>query len=320
MSRYISYLIDDVRQSTENTDFSDTIGIKDAEFLRYLNDGQKRIQNLIVQKHPSVFLVEKTYSIVSGQEAYTLPNDAFMGNKVTQVEYSYNSTGNEYFYPLRPGSLFERVRGTSGYSLNRPEKYIRKSGKILLVPPPTTGSGQLIITYVQRLPKLDLRRGSVASVTLDSSSNTIPALALNVSTDSVDSTELSKFTRVSFVDEEGNVKMSNVKVTEINASTGLVTVDPSFNYQNGETISVGNYIVAGNYSSTHVMLDDLVERYLIAYATFKILQRDSNLTDLSTQQEVLVAMEEEIVMAYSEISDDIVEIPEIISDDDSWGW
>lgn len=320
MSRYISYLIDDVRESTENTDFSDTIGIKNSEFLRYLNDGQKRIQNLIVQKHPSVFLAEKTYSIVGSQEAYTLPPDAFMGNKVTQVEYSYQSTGNEYFYPLRPGSLYERVRGTSGYSLNRPEKYIRKAGQILLVPPPTSNNGQLIVTYVQKQPKLDLRRGSVASVTLDSSTNTITTLTLNVSTDSVDSTELDKFTRVSFVDEEGNIQMSNVKVTAINASTGEITVDPSFTYENGETISVGDYIVAGAYSTTHVMLDDLVERYLIAYATFKILQRDSNITDLSTQQSVLLAMEEEIVMAYSEISDDIMEIPEILSDDDTWGF
>lgn len=320
MSRYVSYLIDDVRESTENTDFSDTIGIKNSEFLRYLNDGQKRIQNLIVQKHPSVFLAEKTYTIVANQEAYTLPNDAFMGNKVTQVEYSYNSSGNNYFYPLRPGSLFERVRGTGGFALNRPEKYIRKSGQVLLVPPPTSNNGQLIVTYVQRLPKLDLRRGSVSSVTLDSSTNTISALTLDVSTDSVDSTELDKFTRVSFVDEEGNIKMSNVKVTNINASTGVVTVDASFSYQTGETIESGNYIVAGDYASTHVMLDDLVERYLIAYATFKILQRDSNLSDLSTQQQVLLAMEDEIVEAYAEISDDIIEIPEIISDDDTWGF
>jgi hypothetical protein len=67
------------------------------------------------------------------------------------------------------------------------------------------------------------------------------------------------------------------------------------------------------------MLDDIVERYLIAYATFKILQRDSNITDLGTQQQVLLEMENEIVAAYADVSDDIVEIPEIISEDDSWG-
>jgi hypothetical protein len=31
-------------------------------------------------------------------------------------------------------------------------------------------------------------------------------------------------------------------------------------------------------------------------------------------------MEREIVEAYAEISDDIIEIPDIISEDDSWGF
>lgn len=319
MSRYVSYLIDDVRQSTENTDVSDTIGIQDAEFLRFLNDAQYRIQNLIIQQHPNIFVTDKTYSIVGGQEAYSLPNDAFMGNKVSQVEYSHKSTGQDYFYMLRPTSNYNRKSGTnSGFSYNRPEHYIRRSNQILLTPVPTSSTGQLRISYVQRLPRLDLRRGSVASVTLDSATNTISALALNVSTDAVDSTELDKWTRVSFVDEEGNVKMSNIKVTDIDASTGTVTVDSSFSYENGETIAVGNYIVAGDYATTHVQLDDLVERYLIAYCTLKILQRDSNIMDLQVQQNILLEMENDILAAYAEISDDITEIPDIISYDDDW--
>jgi len=318
MARYVSYLIDDVRLSTENTDFSDTIGIKDAEFLRFLNDAQYRIQNLIIQQHPSVFLTEYTTPIVANQEAYSLPNKAFMGNKVTQVEYSYKSTGVDYFAPLRPGSLFERVSGSNSFALGRPSKYIRKAGQVLLVPTPGSSNGQLRITYVHKIPKLDLRRGSVSSVTLDSATNTITALSLDVSTDSVDNTQMDKFTRLSIVDEEGNVKMSNIKYTDIDPSTGIVTVDASFTYEDGETISSGNYIVAGEYSSTHSELDEMVERYLIAYTTFKILQRDSNITDLQVQQSILMEMENEIIASYAEISDDITEIPEIISEDDDW--
>lgn len=310
--RYVSHLIDDVRASTENNDFSDTIGIKDSEFLRFLNDGQFRIQNLIVQQHPSVFLTEYTTSVVGSQEAYSLPHNIYMGNKVTQVEFNSNSSGQQYFYPLKPGSLFERNSGSKGH----PVKYIRKSGQILLVPVPQSSVGQLKINYVHKLPKLDLRRGSVASVTL--TSDAISSLFLNVSTDAVDTTELAKFTRVSIVDEEGNVKMPNIKVTNVDGSTGEVTVDPAFTFQSGETIEVGDYIVGGNYSSTHSQLDDMVERYLIAYATLKIFQRDSNITDLPVQQNILLAMEDEIIAAYQEISDDIVEIPNIISADDDW--
>ena len=319
MSRYISHLIDDVRQSTENTDVSDTVGIKDGEFLRYMNDAQYRIHNLIIQNHPSIFLTEYTTAIVGDQESYTLPNKAFIGNKVTQVEYASQTSGNNYYYPLRPGSLFERASGPgAGFSVGAPYKYIRKAGAILLTPIPTSSTGNLRITYTHRVPKLDLRRGSVASVTLDTNALTITALSFNITTDSIDSTELAKYTRISVVDEEGNVKMSNIKFTAIDTATGVVTIDPTFVYESGETITAGDYIVAGKYSSTHVMLDELVERYIIAYATAKILQRDSNVTDLQAQSFVLKEMENDILAAYSDVSDDIYEIPEIISEDDSW--
>lgn len=319
MSRYVSYLIDDVRQSTENTDFSDTVGIKDAEFLRFLNDAQYRIHNLITQLHPSVFLTEYTTAIVADQEAYTLPAKAFIGNKVTQVEYTSQRSGTQYFYPLRPGALYERSAGPNTRSgIGAPSKYIRKAGQILLTPIPTSNSGNLRITYTHKLPKLDLRRGSVASATLDTNTNTITTLFMDVSTDAIDSTELGKFTRLSICDEEGNVQMSNIKYTAINSATGEVTVDPAFTFETGETITAGNFVVAGAYSSTHISLDELVERYLIAYTTLKILQRDSNVTDLAVQQSVLLEMESDILAAYSEVSDDIMEIPDIISDDDSW--
>lgn len=319
MSRYVRYLIDDVRSSTENTDVSDTVGIQDREFLRFMNDAQYRIHNLIIQQHPSVFLTEYTTAVVGNQESYTLPNKAFIGNKVTQVEYTSQTSGTSYYYPLRPGSLYERSSGTSGRSgIGAPSKYIRKSGAILLTPIPTSSTGNLRITYTNRIPKLDLRRGSVATVTLDTSALTITTLTLDVSTDSVDSTELNKFTRLSIVDEEGNVKMSNIKYTNIDAGTGVVTVDSAFVYESGETISVGDFVVAGNYSSTHLELDELVERYLIAYTTLKILQRDSNVTDLQVQQSILIEMENDILSAYSEVSDDIIEIPDIVSFDDEW--
>ena len=227
MSRYIRHLIDDVRESTENTDVSDTIGIKDMEFLRFLNDAQHRIQNLIIQKHPSIFLTEYTTAVVGDQESYSIPTRAFMGNKITQVEYSANTTGTDNFIPLRPGSLYERNSGAEG----TPIKYIRKAGAFLLVPVPNSSTGQLRVTYTHRLPKLDLKRGSVGAVTLGTS--TITTLTMDVSTDTVDSTELDKFTRLSIVDEEGTVKMANIKYTAISAATGVVTVDSSFTFDSG---------------------------------------------------------------------------------------
>jgi hypothetical protein len=310
MSRYVSYLIEDVRESTENEEFSDTFGIKDKEFLRFLNDAQYRIHSLIIQKHPSVFMKESVTSITADQEVYTLPIDTYAGNRVVQVEFSTTGLDTDY-YPLRPSSLYRRNKGAIG----DPTHYIRKAGTVLLSPVPANSVGSLRITYSHKLPKLDLRRGSVATVVLTSSA--ITTLTLDVSTDSVDSTTLDKFTRMTIVDEEGNVQMKNIKFTNADSGTGVVTIDSAFTFESGETISVGDYVVAGAVSSTHTELDDMVERYLIAYATFKILHRDSNV-DSDKQQQVLLAMESEIVESFAELTDDITEIPNIISYDDEW--
>lgn len=313
MSRLVDYLIEDVRSHTENEEFSDTIGIKDNEFLRFLNDAQYRIHSLIIQQHPSAFQVESSdINIVANQESYTLPIDVHLGNKLSLVEYSPTSNTSDYRRLYRK-SLYQRRPGSEG----DPRDYIRKSGKIMLSPIPNTANGLLRYTYVQSVPRLAKRRGSVSSVTLDSSTNSISALSLNVSTDTVDTDTLDKFTRVCIVDSEGSIKMKNIQIDSVDGSTGTVTVNSSFNYETGETIAVGDYIVEGKYSTTHTTLDDMVERYLIAYCNMKIFHRDSS-ADITSQAEILTNMENEIVAAYADIEDDIYEIPIIISEDDEW--
>ena len=89
-------------------------------------------------------------------------------------------------------------------------------------------------------------------------------------------------------------------------------------FDTGETISVADVALKGKFSTTHSELDDMVERYLIAYCVFQIYKRESNITDTQVQQLVLTTMEQEIVDSYQELTDDITEIPDIISPDDEW--
>ena len=63
-------------------------------------------------------------------------------------------------------------------------------------------------------------------------------------------------------------------------------------------------------------MPDHVERYLIAYASWKILKRDSSV-DYTEQESELSNMEQEIVETYADISDDIYQIPEV-NDDEAW--
>lgn len=316
MSLYLADLITEVRNHTENEDFSDTIGIKDSEFIRFINDAQFRLHSLVVQQHMNAFLAEKEIPVVNGQEEYSYPNNIYLNSRVSQIMYKHTAN-DEYFYPLKPSHLINRKPGHEG----RPNRYIRQASTFLINPIPTGSSSgaELKISYTKAIPRMDLRRAVVGAVTLDSSTNTISSLTLNVSTETIDIDPIEKYNYFCIVDKNGNQKMINIPYDSIDTTTGLVTVSSGFNFDNGETIEIGNYLVPGKNSSTHSEFPDSVERYLIAYAGWKILKRDSS-SDFAEAQQELLEMESEIVAAYADILDDIYEVPLVNDDIDWFGW
>lgn len=305
MSLIIDDLIEEVRLETENEDVTDTTGIKDSEFVRYLNDAQDRIHSLIVKQHNKIFLVDKEIDAVKGTYQYSLPKDIHMGNMVASVEYSSTGLEDDY-YELESAPLSYRssVEGSPAF-------YIRKNGVILLAPAPNE-NGKIRVSYIQKPRRLAKRAASIDSSATSGSS--ITSLFLNVSTDSIESTELARHNFFTVVDRDGDVLMSQVEFDNINTTTGEVTITSGFTFESGETIPAGAYLVPGKYSSTHTSLPESVERYLKAYCAWKIMKRDSSV-DYSEQQEELLAMESEIVDAYADISDDVHRIPEINADD-----
>lgn len=313
MSRLIDHLITDIRAHTENEEFSDSIGIDDEEFVRFLNDAQYRLHSLIVQAHSSIFLQEKDINIVLRQQSYDLPSDIYIKNKVSGVEYSYNGDTKNYFH-LKPTT--KRLRSNQEGS---PVNYIRQSGKILLSPIPLDSGAVMRLTYVRQVPKVDKRRGSIGSVTLDNSANTITAISFNVSSDSIDSTAIDKSNFITIVDKNGNIKMKNIPYDSYDTGTGVITVTSGFEFEEGETIEVGDYVCGGKNSTTHSEFPEEVERYLIAYCSWKILKRDSSV-DSQEQTQELLEMESDIVAGYSDPTDDIYEIPDINDDNDPYHW
>lgn len=312
MSRYIEHLIEDARDSSENTDFSTTTGIQDREFIRYLNEGQQRLHNLIVQQHPRVFEQDVEYQISKGQETITLPEDIHVKNMVTMVEYSYNGDEDEYCV-LAPTSPRNRQSGIEGV----PTHYFVRNNKVFITPTSDNIGGKLRVSYIRRVKKLNRRLASVSNAVLGT--NTITSLTVNVISDSVDVETLARANEYfTVVDSQGNIKMNNVRFSEINTSTGEVTIDPSFTFQPGETIDSTDYLVAGRDSSTHIdfNLTDMSERYIEAFCIFKIFKRDSSIDAAEVETE-LSALEDEIVSAYTEIPNDVIEIP-IINNDESW--
>ena len=73
----------------------------------------------------------------------------------------------EDYYVLEQETIKSRVSGVDG----SPTKYIRLSGKVLLVPQPS-GGGKLRTNYIQRLKELDKRQAKITSGATVSASST----------------------------------------------------------------------------------------------------------------------------------------------------
>ena len=282
------------RRATENQEYTATAGVQDEEFIQYLNDGQEEIQSLINSSFPRVLMKEGVIQVVQNQEGYSLPRDVFLGTRLDYVEYSPTGLSADY-YTLKKGSLKERLNGPSG----NPSFYIRRNSQLLIQPIPQQ-AGLLRVNYQQAIPKLDTRRGQVSSVVL--SGNTISSLTLDTSQE-IDSDALLSENFITVVDKNGLVKMRSIPVTAINTTTGDVTVDPSFVFETGETITAGDYVLRGTYSTTNSYLPEITEKYLLEYCNLRILVRDSS-TDASNVQGILAKVQQTLQANFADPDND----------------
>jgi len=306
MSRYIVHLIEDARDSSENDDFTSETGIQDREFIRYLNEGQQRLHNKITQQHPRVFEKDVTYTLSRAQETVTLPDDIHVKNMVTQVEYSYNGS-EENYYVLNATSMRNRQSGIQG----TPSHYFVRNNKVFLSPEPNDSSASLRVSYVRRVNNLGKRMAQVDAVTL--LTDTISSLTVDVNSVGVDSTSLERADEYfTIVDSQGNIKMNDIKFDSIDTSTGVVTINSSFTFDSGETIASGDWLISNRSGSSHIdtNLTDMAERYIEQFCIYKILKRDSSV-DSQEAMEELGLLEVEIVDSYKEIPNDVTQIPQI---------
>ena len=107
----------------------------------------------------------------------------------------------------------------------------------------------------------------------------------------------------------GKTLVNNLEIINVSASSITVSID-ALQEEDVETIPAGSYIVAGQDSSSHSSLDISIERFLISYAAWKILKRDSSIDSQEAIQE-LQLMEEEIIKSYALITDDVTFVPQL---------
>jgi len=247
-----------------------------------------------------MFQKQKVIDVVSMQETYDIPVDVFMDSRIEKVEYSITRQLNGY-YKLDAGQSDERLNSLPG----NPSFYIRESKTLLLQPPPQQ-TGLLRLTYQRSFPRLDKRRGRVSEVTLGIDTITTLVLDPTILT-SDDITLLNNAEYICIVSKDGRIKMKGIPIVEVNSTTGAVTVD-TFTFESGETIAVGDYAVAGKYTTSHSELPDICERYLLRFCTWRVLKRDSS-NDAPGENAEIKDMEAEIIESYRQADFDVKEVP-----------
>lgn len=303
----VEQLIARVRAETENDEYGETYGVSENEIIDYLNDAQERIYAEVVKKHPKFFLSEEIGSTPVNVESYSLPARIFLGN-ITLLEWSATGNARDY-YRLKQAMMVERL----SYPVGHPTFYIRRNKEILFAPVPGTSSGFVRLTYVKKIPRLDKRRAQVSAVTLDSGTSTITSLTLDTST-TLERTELLDENYFCVVNKDGDQVMSSIPFTDIDSGTGAVTLGAGFTYESGESISVGDYLVKGEYTANKSSLFDTCERYLISHAKMETLDRDSNGQGTQSQAAKMETTLAEIVESFADNSDDVFE-PAILDGD-----
>lgn len=308
--RKLETLITASRRATENEEYTDTAGIQDDEFIQYFNDGQEEIHSIINLNFPRVLMKESTIETVANQEGYTLPSDLYLGTRLDFVEFSPNGDSTNY-YPLKQGSLKERLNGIQ----SNPSFYIRSGSKILLQPKPQASNSLVRLVYQRTIPRLDTIRGTVASATLNLTTKTIASLVLDNSA-FLDSAYLLNEGFLTVVDKNGVVKMKGIPISAISVS-GVVTVDPGFTFTSDESISAGDKVCAGKYSSNFSELPDVCEKYLLEYCNTRILIRDSS-SDAGDVGQILAKVQSTLQAAFAETDNDPKYVP--ILDGQFLGW
>jgi hypothetical protein len=298
--RRVERIIERIRVETENEEYGNSSGISDNECIEYLNDAQDRIYSEIVKQHVRFFQTEDDLAAPVNTETLSLPARVYLG-QLSLVEYS--STGNARdFYRLSQANYQERI----SYPVGNPVAYIRRNNELLFVPVPANSAGTVRLSYTKALPRLDKRRGKVSAVTIVGTN--VTALTLDTA-EEIDDTNLLKEAYLSVVSADGDLKMAGLPFSAIDTSTGVVTIDTSWDFETGESIAVGDYVVMGAYSCNRSQLQTICERYLSSHLRMEMLDRDANGQGTQNQNGKMEKMLAEIVASFADQSDDVIYPP-----------
>lgn len=298
--RRVEHLIRQIRRQTDNEILGTDDGISPEEILQYINNGQEDIQGAIYRTHKPVFHREYIFDAVGGQEKYPFPRHVWLES--SQVLLEWSDTGRaEDFRPLDFVQTIERRSINSD-----PIQYMLYGQEIVVSPFPTSAVGaKFRLTYNLVVPKVDPRRSQVSAVT--EAGGIITALTLDNAYASWNLADWLEDDYLCLCDSQGNSLARGIAYTTI-AANGVVTLDGDHTLYTGESATVGDYVVRGKNATTNSQLTEICEKYLIEYASHRILHRDES-EAYTRQAQHLMAMRADIVADYAMLSQDIHQIP-----------
>ena len=306
---YIGRLLEDIiRPKTGNVEYSvdsDTgatvEGISDNLILSFINDALQFIQSRIIAVYPGEFVTENVQNTVVGQEEYSITDNIFLKNKFISVEFS-DDGDLENYDPLPPAGLHQR-----NTSSGTPYQYIRRNGKILLNPIPKDASGKLRVNFYRALDKLNIRRGTIASIGVQTDP-LFTDIAL-ISNDYYDQYDIDNAQYICIVNKYGEVLDYNVPIVSFDSTNKAITIAT-------QTLvgTTNDYIVTGKYQSTHLAsgTPERILDYCKVFAQARIHNTDSSSDEINERIEVATVLND-IVDQFSEMTEDIQDVP-IIDD------
>lgn len=292
--RRLEQLITIARQLSGNTSFDSNSGVPQEVFTQYANNAQDSLMKEVVNLKTKFLLKQKFVDVVANQETYSYPEDLYMQH-IDTIQWLDERSGT-YYQTLNKSYAKEKVTTTTSY----PFGYVMQNDGYHLNPP--INNGVLQLSYIRNLPQLGLRAGIISAVTIN---GTNQVTALSVTNNSVyNETALNDDYFLCVVDKFGVQKAINIEYTSV--LNGVFTLSP-FTLAEGETVSVGNYVVVGKNKVNLPEWPDICESYLIKHMVYDAKYSDSS--PWSTEAKADMAMSfQSLSGSFATLSDDVQDI------------
>jgi hypothetical protein len=305
-------LVRDIRAKTGHRNYDSQSGTPQREFVEYLNDGQERLYNLVLQERPTLFRKTGSISLTAGTSSYSLPDDVYLSHNIVKVDYS--STGNAQDYL----QLEQRTSGEEVSVPGYPDSYFLRDGSIILSPIPSS-TGTLRLEYQYVIPSLDIRRATISSSSSGGGYVTSYTLsATGLLDETAEDMEDGYVDNFSVVNKHTGAVLSpdtGIQLSSYDSTTRVITLVASTLTTTDAAdittaIAAGTAVVVfGKYASTHSSLPQVAKRYLVEYACMRCQIRDTNALEAALTSPLMRSMEQEVLDAFGALEEDTFSIP-----------